>query len=441
MIDVQEKPRMVERAYLVGACLKQESPETAGELVEELRELVTTLGINVVGSHVVDVRAWQPKLLIGSGKAVEILEAMAEADADCLVFDNPLSPAQQRNWEAFSGRTTIDRQEVILDIFAARAQTREAKLQVELARMIYNLPRLKKAWSHLGRQAGGGAGGGGGGGGAQRGEGEQQIELDRRMVRDRISAMKRELEEVRAHRATQRKERSRLPVPHAAIVGYTNAGKSSLLRAISGSDIYVADKLFATLDTATRRIQLPNGIPLLLTDTVGFVRNLPHDLVDAFKATLEEAALSDFLIHVLDASSPYVEDFYRTTLDVLEELGAARKRMIVVFNKCDLLKEPGWKSKLLNLHPDAVLVSARTGEGMNSLRQRLVEQLADQVVHLTLQLPHDRGDLVAWLHEQAKVHLCDYEEDGVYLHVTLPSRLRSSVEAFIEDSPVKCVTN
>ncbi|MDA3874363.1 MAG: GTPase HflX, partial [Kiritimatiellae bacterium] len=209
MIDVQEKPRMVERAFLLSAHLKGESPELAADLLLELRELVSTLGIGIVGEAVVEVREWHAKLLLGSGKAEELRESMREVNADCVVFDNMLSPAQQRNWEAFSSCTTIDRQEVILDIFGSRAQTREAKLQVELARMEYNLPRLNKAWSHLGRQSGGG-----GGGAAQRGEGEQQIELDRRMVRDRITALKRELKEVRANRANQRKERNRVPLPH-----------------------------------------------------------------------------------------------------------------------------------------------------------------------------------------------------------------------------------
>lgn len=421
MIDVQEKPRMVERAFLIGAHQKGESPDVAADLLRELRELVATLGIGIVGEALVEVREWKARLLVGTGKADELLENVNEAGADCVVFDNELSPAQQRNWESFSGRTTIDRQEVILDIFGNRAQTREAKLQVELARMEYNLPRLKKAWGHLGRQAGGG----GGGGAAQKGEGEQQIELDRRMVRHRISALKRELKEVRATRATQRKERSRVPLPHAAIVGYTNAGKSSLLHALSGSEVYVADKLFATLDTTTRRVDLPNGRPLLMTDTVGFVRNLPHRLVDAFKATLEEAVLADFLVHVLDATSPRVEAFYETTLKVLEELGADQKRVITVFNKVDLLREPARRSAMLRHHPDAVFVSARTGEGLDRLRDRMADQLADQVTHLKLQLPHARGDLVALLHQQARVNECRYEDDGVHIDATIPKRMES----------------
>ena len=420
MIDIQEKPRLVERAFLVGVYRKGESETVAENLLEELHELVTTLGIGIVGAEVIEVREWKARLLMGSGKAEEIREQMKELHADCVVFDNELSPAQQRNWESFTHQTTIDRQEVILDIFGGRAQTREAKLQVELARMEYNLPRLKKAWSHLGRQAGGG----GGGGAAQKGEGEQQIELDRRMVRSKISALKKELQEVRATRATQRKERSRMPVPHAAIVGYTNAGKSSLLHAMTGSDIYVADKLFATLDTTTRKISLPNGRPLLLTDTVGFVRNLPHRLVDAFKATLEEAVLADFLIHVLDSSAPEVEAFHDTTLEVLRELGADQKRIITVFNKIDLPLPPGTKENILQKHPDALLISTHSGEGIDQLKNRMADFLADQVSHLRLAVPHSRGDVVALLHEQAQVDHCQYENDAVHLEVTIPHRLK-----------------
>jgi GTP-binding protein HflX len=427
MIDIQEKPRMVERAYLVRVRLREESEEEATDLLNELHELVSTLGIGIVGSSNLVVREWHARLLMGKGKAEELLEALKEEEADCVVFDNELSPAQQRNWEAYTGCTTIDRQEVILDIFGARAQTREAKLQVELARMEYNLPRLKKAWSHLGRQSGGG----GGGGAAQKGEGEQQIELDRRMVRSKITSLKRELNEVRANRATQRKERSRVPLPHAAIVGYTNAGKSSLLHALTGSDIYVADKLFATLDTTTRKIELPNGRPLLMTDTVGFVRNLPHRLVEAFKATLEEAVMADFLVHVLDVTSPQVEAFYETTLKVLKELGADQKRMITVFNKIDLPRAAEAKAGLQLRHPDAVFISTHSGDGLDILRDRMADQLADQVAHVHLHLPHSRGDIVALLHDQAKVNACAYEDSYVDIDATIPIRLESMLSEWV----------
>lgn len=433
MFDVREKPKMVERAFLVGVHLKTDPQAVAEDLLRELHELVATLGIGIVGSARVDVREWKARLLMGTGKADDILEQIRESGADCVVFDNELTPAQQRNWEAFTKITVIDRQEVILDIFGARAQTKEAKLQVELARMEYNLPRLKRAWGHLGRQGGGGGGSGGGGGGAHRGEGEQQIEMDRRMVRERIAALKHELEQVRGHRATQRKERSRIPLPHAAIVGYTNAGKSSLLRAMTGSEVYVADKLFATLDTTTRRVELPNGRPLLMTDTVGFVRRLPHRLVESFKATLEEAVLADFLVHVLDINSPEVEAFHHTTLEVLKELGADQKRIITVFNKIDLPADEAARTAVRARHPDAVYISAHTGEGFETLRDRMADLLADQITHLRLKLPHARADLVAKIHERGHVDACRYEDDAVYIEATLPNVLAAELQPWSRD--------
>lgn len=251
--------------------------------------------------------------------------------------------------------------------------------------------------------------------------------MDRRMVRERIASLKQELVLVRSHRATQRKERSRIPLPHAAIVGYTNAGKSSLLRTLTGSDVYVANKLFATLDTTTRRIELPNGRPLLMTDTVGFVRRLPHRLVESFKATLEEAVLSDFLVHVLDINAPEVEAFHHTTLEVLKELGADQKRIITVFNKIDLLEDDTKTAAVRAHHPDAVFVSAHTGEGLDTLRDRMADLLADQIAHMRLKIPHERADIVARLHQHGHVNECRYEDDAVYLDTTLPKRLAEEV--------------
>lgn len=417
---------MVERAFLVGVRLREDDPLEAEDLVRELHELVTTLNIGIVGHALIEVRQWQARLLMGSGKAEDILEMAKEVQADCIVFDNELTPAQQRNWEALSKVCVIDRQEVILDIFGARAQTKEAKLQVDLARMEYNLPRLKRAWTHLGRQ-----GGGGGGGGAHRGEGEQQIEIDRRIVRKKIDTLKEELAAVRKRRATQRKERVRAPMPHAAVVGYTNAGKSSLVTKLSGSEVYAADKLFATLDTTTRRIKLPNGRPLLITDTVGFVRRLPHRLVESFKATLEEAIIADFLLHVVDVTAPQVEQFLQTTLDVLKELGADQKRIITVFNKMDALEDQTRLSALRLHYPDAVFVSAHTGNGLEDLEAKMADMLASQVSHLKLLIPYKRTDIVSMLHEQAKVHQTHYVDDGVEMDVTLPSRLADRCEEWV----------
>jgi GTP-binding protein HflX len=429
MFEVKEKPQMVESAFLVGVYKDKSDAGSADSMLEELEELVKTLGISVAGGDLVRVSQYQARYLIGTGKSDEIVENAKELKADCIIFDNELSPVQQRNWEALSGVTVVDREEIILDIFARRAQTREAKLQVQLARLEYSLPRLARAWTHLGRQ-------GGTAGPGAKGEGEQQIELDRRMIRKQIDTVKSDLITVRKNRATQRKTRRRIPIPLAAIVGYTNAGKSSLLAKLTGADVLIADKLFATLDTTTRRIELPNGHPMLLTDTVGFVRKLPHRLVESFKATLEEAVLADFLIHVLDASHPEVETFYRTTLDVLKELGADEKKMITVFNKMDLVENPMViENGLRNLHPDALFASVHSGQGLDEIVDTITDMLSNLMLHLDLEIPHHRSDLVAQLHEHGKVFETKYEDEYVAVQAMIPNRIRNQFEAFIRKSP------
>jgi GTP-binding protein HflX len=423
MFDVREKPQLVERAFLIGVYFDRDGESEAASLLEELGELVRTLGIGIAESALVYVRDQNKRYLTGSGKARELMARAAEIECDCIVFDNQMSPSQQRTWETESDLCVIDREEVILDIFAMRARTREASLQVQLAKMQYSLPRLARMWTHLDRQ-GGGSGGGKGGAGAARGEGEKQIEVDRRMARKRISNVERELDTVRTQRATQRKERTREGLPHAAIVGYTNAGKSSLLNRLADSDILAEDKLFATLDPTTRRIELPDGQSILLTDTVGFVRNLPHRLVEAFKATLEEAVLADFLIHVLDASAENVAAFYQTTLDVLGELGADGKKTLLVFNKIDLLEESAvGRMRLHELrgrYPDACFISVASGEGVDELVLRLNALNHDRVMRLKLRIPQARQDLVALLHREGKILGQDYEGNDILLTAIIP---------------------
>ncbi len=433
MFDVREKPQMVERAFLIGVYFDRAEADEAESLLVELGELVGTLGIGVVGTACVFVRDRNIRYLTGTGKCTELIEQAKELEADCIVFDNELAPMQQRTWEEESGVTVIDREEVILDIFKMRAQTKEARLQVELARMEYSLPRLARMWSHLDRQRGA-AGGGKGGGGAARGEGEQQIEVDRRLARKRIDRVKRELEAVRQNRETQRKQRTDTGIPHAAIVGYTNAGKSSLLNKLAGSEVLAEDKLFATLDPTTRRVQLPDGQPLLMTDTVGFVRNLPHRLVEAFKATLEEAVLADFLIHVLDASAERIYEFYQTTVDVLAELGAGDKPTVVVLNKCDLLFDDPDRLHELKAHFNgaAVFISVHSGEGLDDLVNRLNDLLVDRVAKLRLRIPQSRQDLVALLHREGKILATDYEGNDVLLTAVVPNALRHQFEEFVE---------
>lgn len=284
-------------------------------------------------------------------------------------------------------------------------------------------------WSHLDRQRGAG---GGGSGGAARGEGEQQIEVDRRLARKRIERIKSELAEVTKTRETQRKQRSDEGIGQASIVGYTNAGKSSLLNILAGAEVLAEDKLFATLDPTTRRIELPDGQPLLMTDTVGFVRNLPHRLVEAFKATLEEAVLADFLIHVLDASAPQIYEFHETTLSVLRELGAAEKPMITVLNKVDLIKDDPDRIHELKAHFDenAVFISTVTEEGLDKLTGRLCEMMVDRVARLNLRIPQARQELVALLHREAKVLSTEYEGNDVLLNAIVPHMIRHRVDEF-----------
>ena len=413
MFEIKAKEKAVQRALLIGAFLQPEQKAEAENLLEELAELVQTLGILIIARDLISYRENHARYLIGSGKAQEIVDRARELECDVLIFDNELSPSQQRNWEELAGITVADRQEIILDIFGARAQTREARIQVDLARMQYSLPRLTRAWSHLGQQ---------GGGIGAKGEGESQLEQDKRKIRLQIDRLKRELEEVRRARATQRKDRKRAPVPNAAIVGYTNVGKSSLLRRLTGADVFVENKLFATLDTTTRKIALPNKQPLLLTDTVGFVRKLPHQLVEAFNATLEEAALSDFLIHVLDASQEEVMTFYNTTMRVLAQLGADTKQMLVVFNKTDKVANPVALAALRRHFPDAVFVSVQTGAGMEELIERISDFVARGTLTIDLRLPPERADLLARLHRDGTVDEIEYADDYTQVRATMSAR-------------------
>ena len=429
MFEVREKPQLVERALLVGVFLDKSKEKEASSLLEELNELVQTLGIGIMDSILVRVRENFPSHLMGKGKMAEIIEKSKELNCDCIIFDNELSPNQQRNWENDSEILVIDRQEVILDIFSLRARTKEARLQVQLAKMQYTLPRMARMWSHLDRQ-GGGSGGGKGGGGAARGEGEKQIEVDRRLARKKIDRVKAELEKVRQQRKTQRKERNRADLPHVAIVGYTNAGKSSLLNRLTESTVLAEDKLFATLDTTTRKLDLDDGQTILLTDTVGFVRRLPHGLVESFKATLEEAVLADFLIHVIDGSSENVEEHFQTTLDVLKELGADEKRIIPAINKIDVISTERLE-ELKIIFPDAVLISVKNGNGIEDLLSKINEMLLSKIVRKTLKIPQSRQDLVALLHREGKILSQEYEQNDIIINAIYSKRFLAKFAEFV----------
>ncbi len=364
--DVQAEEEKKTRAWLVGLPLLENPNGLA-----ELQGLIWTLGMEEAGQTILSRLDVQPAYGMGSGKAKEIRVAALLAQADCIIMDWELDPTKQRNWEKLCGVPVFDRQEVIIRIFASRAQTREAVLQVELARLEYSLPRLAHMYGDLARQRGGNYG--------AKGSGEKQLELDRRQTRLKIQQVKEELKKVRQNRATQRKRRQKIPLPALALCGYTNAGKSSLLNALTGSDALVENKLFATLDPLTRRMKCQES-EILLTDTVGFISNLPHQLIDAFKSTLEEAALADALLIVLDSSDPNALEEAATVLKVLEQIGAGQKPRLVVLNKIDALESLGGEGSerllvqlaaLKERFPDALEASAKSGAGLDLIKRKI----------------------------------------------------------------------
>ncbi len=400
------------RAFLVVVALTGQEDSQTNELKLELAELARTMGVEVIESQVIKIRKRHSRYLIGTGNAADIAQKSKRYDIDVIIFDDDLTPSQQRNWEKLSQIQVIDRREVILDIFAARASTREAVIQVDLARAEYLLPRMKRAWTHLSRQQGGL--------GLRGGEGEKQIEVDERLIRKQVAKLKGELKTVRKRRAEQRKKRDQLPVPNAAVVGYTNAGKSSLLNSLSDANTVVEDKLFATLDPTTRRITLPNNQVLLLTDTVGFVRKLPHDLIDAFKATLEEAALATFLIHVVDVTSTALEDHLLTTQQVLSEIGAGDKLIITVFNKIDVVSDPFVINRIKNKYRDGLFISTKTKQGLDQLLDAMTRIIDEDLEPMELSIPNDKYELVALLHRTSNVTQETYEDDRIYIKANIP---------------------
>ncbi|GHU48760.1 GTPase HflX [Spirochaetia bacterium] len=368
MNTTQETKELPKRAFLVSVYDGSIKEAEAAALSREFTGLTATLGLEIAAQEAVHIREHTAKYAMGTGKAAELAERAKEAGADCIIFNGDLSPSQQRNWEELSGIAAIDRQELIIQIFASRAQTKEAVLQVSLAQLTYSLPRLSHKYIDLARQRGGRYG--------SKGKGETRLETDRRLVQERIHRLKRELRTVKKQRDVQRKQRERQGIPLVAIVGYTNAGKSSLLKALTGADVFIEDKLFATLDPVTRRIMNPDGLTYLLTDTVGFIRRLPHALVNAFHSTLEEAALSDLLLHVLDATDPDIEACYQTTRKVLAELGAQEVPSLVVLNKVDKITGSEQEA-LVRQYPGSLCASAMEKQGLDALKtligQRLLE--------------------------------------------------------------------
>jgi GTP-binding protein HflX len=406
--------RARQRAFCIAAL-----PE--GEDLAELGELLRTAGVAVAGEMIQRREAPHPNTYLGPGKVAEAREAARAADANLVACDDELSARQERNLEDALGLPVVDRTTVILDIFASHANSAEGKLQVELAQLEYNLARMRGLWSHLERL---------GGGIGTRGPGETQIETDRRLARDRIAVLRRRLEHVKGTRAVQRAERERAALPTIALVGYTNAGKSTLLNALTGSEVGVRDRLFHTLDPTTRTLRIA-GRQHLLTDTVGFISKLPHQVVDSFAATLEETRRAELLAHVLDASAPeaHAEIMKRSVEETLEEIGAGDRPRLLVLNKIDLL-DAEQIEELRFRHPDAVLVSGVTGEGLEALSERIEEELAHTLRSLDLLVPYADGGSLAELHEVAGEVTREDTAEGVRVRALVPARLASRFARF-----------
>jgi GTP-binding protein HflX len=415
-VPVQGRAR--QRALMIAALAPDTDRE--GEL-EELGELLRTAGVAAVGELTQRREHPHPTTYLGPGKLEELKAALASSDANLIACDDELTPRQERNLEQALGLPVIDRTAIILDIFAAHAHSAEGKLQVELAQLEYNLARMRGLWSHLERL---------GGGIGTRGPGETQIETDRRLARDRIATLRRRLVRTRRARAVMRSERERAHLPSVALAGYTNAGKSTLLNALTGAEVGVRDRLFHTLDPTTRVLRAA-GRDYLLSDTVGFIRKLPHQLIEAFSATLEETRLADLILHVLDASAPEgeLERMARAVDDVLEEIGAGATPRILVLGKADLLGQE-CREQLSNRHPGAVLVSALTGEGLVALAERIEEEFARTLTEVELLIPYREGARLAELHELAGDLVREETADGVRVSVRLPAVVAARYERF-----------
>ncbi len=414
-----------QRALLLILVPPTESNQSALRRAEELKALVSTMGALTVRTEFIPLRQTNSATLIGSGKVAAIKLLVEELEIDVVIFDQGINPRVQRNLEKEMETCVIDRDEVILQIFADRAATKEATLQVELARLEYSLPRLTRRWTNLNRQQGGVKG--------TKGEGETQLELDRRQIQDRVVNLKQQLEKVVQQRNIQRNQRLNGNIPTGAIVGYTNSGKSSLLNALTNADVLVEDKLFATLDPTTRMVKLPGGEEILLSDTVGFISDLPHNLVDAFKSTLEEAKYADFLIIVCDASHPDMIASYTTTVQVLEELGCTDKPAIVLANKMDKVEDAFAVSRLKSLYSPVLETSIKTGAGLDALMNQIGITLHELCPTTTYLLPNSRHDLVAHIHRYGQVESIEYTEEGILVKSRIQERFQGPLHPFRQD--------
>lgn len=416
-----------ERAFLVGVDLfQQKSFLPLTDSLTELALLSNTSGLEVVGELTQKLDRPHVKTYIGPGKVDELKTLVEETLSQVVIFDDELSPRHQRELQEIMGRNVrvLDRTALILDIFAQHAHTSEGMLQVELAQYEYYLPRLTGQWTHLERQAGGGGGRAGSTGGVGlRGPGETQLEVDKRAIRKRISHIKKELEKVRAHRMRYRAQRKRSRIPTVSLVGYTNAGKSTLLNKITKSDVYVADQLFATLDPTTRRVELPGGYQALFTDTVGFIQKLPTTLVEAFHATLEEIVESDLLLHVVDISHPNALNQFESVQHTLEELGAQHIPIVTALNKVDQLRDPESARNIVSHFSKSVTISALEGSGVKELLGLIQQELYETYAPILVRLPYQQGALISLFHEAGQVERIEHGRGGVLMQGRIPGRL------------------
>jgi len=429
--DISHELKDLTTAMLIGTYQGSEDKMICEEHLTELQALSYTYGFEVVDKIACPLRKIDPGTYLGSGK-LEELSALSEAhQCDVIIFDEEIAPNQQKNLEKLFKKPVIDRTELILEVFAKHAHSKEARLQIELAKTQYQLPRLKRLWTHLSRQAGTAGGGSSGGGGYLKGEGETQIEIDRRILRKRIAVLQAQLKTVREQRQTRRQGRLRSGVPLFAIVGYTNVGKSTLLNALTNAGVLAEDKLFATLDTTTRKFYLPNQQPIILVDTVGFIRKIPHSLVEAFKSTLEEAVYIDILLHIVDISHPMAEEQAESTYAVLKELGAHGKPVITVLNKVDQCTD---RSKILRFklkYPKTVVISALHKEGFPQLIDMIVQELKKLRKVVSVKIPQSEYALVSELMAKGRVITSDYEENDILLTIEIPQELEHKVTSYL----------
>lgn len=422
-----------ERAYLVGAEVKGTSSAWSLEdSVSELSRLADTAGLEVVGQTLQRLAAINPGTFIGKGKVEELSLLARELDVDVFVFDDELTPAQQRNLERELKEKVLDRTALILDVFAGHAQTREGALQVELAQYEYRLPRLTRAFTNLAQQTGGGAARGGAAGVGLRGPGETKLETDRRLVRHRITQLKKELEQVRSHREQYRRHRRQQGTPVVSMVGYTNAGKSTLLNALTGAGVLATDRLFATLDPVTRRLTLPGGKEVLITDTVGFIQKLPTQLVAAFRATLEEITEADLILHVIDITHPNAAQQVQTVEEVLTEIGVRDKPVVLALNKVDLLTDQRQSNEWATARGNVVAISALCARGLDQLLFRIESALAAQMVPVRATIPYTASELIAQFHRLGIVAEERARVKGVLLEGRVPPGLLSRLEPYLE---------